>query len=235
MIAPRPEPPKQKVTLERVYVWQVPVRVTHWVLFFSIVVLSATGYYMGRPYIDVPGAAKDHFVMGTMIAVHNYAAVFFTLAVIARLYWFFVGNRYARLSEFIPVSKQRLRSLWESFLYYSFIRHDPTHYAVHNALAGAIYAMLFVVYILLIVTGVVLYAVDTTIGAPIRVFEYLAPLLGGLPMTRLLHHLGMWIILIFAVVHIYTVLLSSLIEHVGTFDSIFSGYKFMPVRKADKP
>jgi Ni,Fe-hydrogenase I cytochrome b subunit len=37
----------------------------------------------------------------------------------------------------------------------------------------------------------------------------------------------------FAVVHVYFVLLSSVIEHIGTFDSIFSGYKFLPERKAD--
>ena len=32
------------VDLERVYVWEMPVRLTHWVLFFSILILSATGY-----------------------------------------------------------------------------------------------------------------------------------------------------------------------------------------------
>ena len=228
------ESPTQKVTLERVYVWEVPVRLTHWVLFFSILVLSATGYYIGHPYIDVSGPAKEHFVMGTMIVIHIYAAIFFTVAVVARLYWFFAGNRYARLSEFIPVSRRRLRSLWKTFLYYSFIRNEPMHYPGHNALAAGSYAMIFAVYLVMIVTGLVLYAVNTTIGAPIRIFEYLAPMLGGLPIVRLLHHLGMWIILIFAVVHIYFVLLSSLVEHVGTFDSIFSGYKFMPMRKADK-
>ena len=41
----------------------------------------------------------------------------------------------------------------------------------------------------------------------------------------------MWFVLIFAVVHIYFVFLSSVIEHIGTFDSIFSGYKFMPSEK----
>ncbi len=228
------QPPARKVTLQRVYVWEVPVRVTHWVLFFSILVLSATGYYIGHPYIDVSGPAKEHFVMGTMIVVHIYAAIFFTIAVVARLYWFFWANRYARLSEYIPVTMRRLRSLWRTFLYYSFISNEPTHYPGHNALAAGSYIMIFAVYLVMIVTGLVLYAVNTTIGAPIRIFEYLAPLLGGLPMARLLHHVGMWIILIFAVVHIYFVLLSSLIEHVGTFDSIFSGYKFMPTRKVDK-
>ena len=51
-------------------------------------------------------------------------------------------------------------------------------------------------------------------------------------MARLIHHVGMWVMLIFAVVHVYFVLLSSVIEHIGTFDSIFSGYKFLPRAKS---
>jgi Ni,Fe-hydrogenase I cytochrome b subunit len=43
----------------------------------------------------------------------------------------------------------------------------------------------------------------------------------------------MWIILIFVIVHIYFVFLSSVIERTGTFDSIFSGYKFISDRKGD--
>ena len=124
------------VTLERVYVWELPVRLTHWVLFFSILVLSATGYYIGNPFVSVPGAAKDHFVMGTVRTVHFYAAIVFALAVLVRIYWLFAGNDYARLTEFIPLSLRRLRSLWKTFLYYSFIRHDPDDYAGHNGLAG---------------------------------------------------------------------------------------------------
>jgi Ni/Fe-hydrogenase 1 B-type cytochrome subunit len=60
------------------------------------------------------------------------------------------------------------------------------------------------------------------------------PLFGGLQMARLIHHVGMWIILIFVVVHVYFVFLSSVIEHIGTFDSIFSGYKFVPEEEAEK-
>ncbi len=226
--------PQRKVVLERVYVWQLPVRLTHWLLFFSILILSATGYYIGHPFIAVPGPAKNHFVMGTIRAVHSYTAIVFMLAVLVRLYWLLAGNAYARLSEFVPLSARRWRSLWRTLLYYSFIRHDPDDYAGHNALAASTYLMIFAVYVLMIATGLTLYAVNAAVGSPLRVFDLLAPLFGGLQIARLIHHVGMWIILIFAVMHIYFVLLSSIIEHIGTFDSIFSGYKFMPVRKADR-
>jgi Ni/Fe-hydrogenase 1 B-type cytochrome subunit len=50
--------------LTRVYVWQVPVRVTHWLIALSIIVLSVTGFYIGRPFLTVPGPAGRWFVMG---------------------------------------------------------------------------------------------------------------------------------------------------------------------------
>jgi Ni/Fe-hydrogenase 1 B-type cytochrome subunit len=60
----------------------------------------------------------------------------------------------------------------------------------------------------------------------------LIPLFDGLQMARLIHHVSMWIVLIFAVMHIYFVVLASLAERIGTFDSIVSGYKFLSKRKA---
>ena len=227
------EAPKRKVILERVYVWELPVRLTHWLLFFSILILSATGYYIGHPFISVPGPAKDHFVMGTVRAIHLYTAIVFTLAVLARIYWLFAGNRYARISEFIPLSLRRWRSLWRTFLYYSFIRHDPDDYAGHNALAAATYLLIFAIYLLMIATGLALYTVDASASSPFQVFDFLVPIFGGLQVARLIHHVGMWVVLIFAVIHVYFVFLSSIIEHIGTFDSIFSGYKFMPEREAE--
>ena len=74
-------------------------RLTHWLIFFSILVLSATGYYIGHPFIIVSGVATERFVMGAMRAVHMYAAIIFILAMLVRFYWLFVGNSYARLTE----------------------------------------------------------------------------------------------------------------------------------------
>ncbi len=223
---------KKKVVLERVYVWQLPVRLAHWVIFFSIIILSATGYYMGNPFISVSGAARDHFVMGTVRTVHMYTAIVFTLTVLVRIYWLFAGNRYARLAEFFPISARRLRSLRDTFLYYSFARHHPDEYAGHNALAGASYLLIFVIYLIMIATGLALYSVYAPFDSVFRWFEHLAPVFYGLQTAKLVHHIGMWIVLIFAVVHVYFVFLSSIIEHIGTFDSIFSGYKFLPKRKS---
>jgi Ni/Fe-hydrogenase 1 B-type cytochrome subunit len=72
-----------------------------------------------------------------------------------------------------------------------------------------------------------------SVGSPFQVFDFLVPLFDGLQMARLIHHVLMWVVLIFAVLHIYCVFLWSLIKHYGEIDSIFTGYKFFRKREAD--
>lgn len=214
-----------RVNLRRVYVWELPVRLVHWLLFFSIITLAGTGYYIGDPF------ASGQLLMATVRAVHLYASIVFTLCVLVRVYWAFAGNRYARWSDFIPVSRERLRSLWTSVKFYSFLGREPDEYVGHNGLAGLTYAFIFGVYFVMIATGLALYTVDAPVGSPMQVFAFLIPIFGGLQMAHLIHHIGMWVILIFFVAHLYFVILSSTVEHVGIFGSILSGFKYMPRRR----
>jgi hypothetical protein len=101
--------PPARRDLVRVYVWQLPVRITHWLIAGSILVLSVTGFYIGTPFIIVSGPAGQHFVMGTIKVIHYYAAIVFTLAVGVRLLWMFMGNKYSRWDKFLPVRERRLR------------------------------------------------------------------------------------------------------------------------------
>jgi Ni/Fe-hydrogenase 1 B-type cytochrome subunit len=208
-----------------IYVWELPVRVTHWLIFFSILVLAPTGYYLGHPFIEVSGRARDHFVMGTVRVVHLYAAIVFTLAVFLRIYWMFAGNRYARLGQFVPVSSERRRSLREAVRFYALLRRDPLPYPGHSALAGAAYGLVFLVYLLMIATGLTLYTVYAPVDSPFQFFGCLIPVFGGLQIARLLHHIGMWLLLIFVIHHVYSVILFSISERSAIFDSMVSGYK----------
>jgi Ni/Fe-hydrogenase 1 B-type cytochrome subunit len=215
-----------RVSLERVYIWELPVRLVHWLLFFSILTLAATGYYIGHPFISAPGAASQHFIMGTMRSVHLYASVVFTLAALVRVYWAFAGNAYARWSELIPVSRQRWRSFKQALLFYTFLSRESVDYLGHNALAGLTYAGIFAVYFVMIATGFALYTVYASPSSPMQLFGFLIPLFDGLQVARLIHHIGMWVILVFMVAHVYFPVLYSIVERNGVFDSIFSGYKF---------
>lgn len=213
------------VRLERLYIWELPVRLVHWVLFFSILILAATGYYIGHPFFS------GVLVMAKIRTVHLATSIAFTLAVLVRVYWAFAGNRYARWSELIPVTRRRLRSLLKSTLFYSFLRREPEDYPGHNGLAGLTYAFLFGVYFVMITTGLAMYTVDAGPGSPMHVFAFLIPIFGGLQVAHLIHHIGMWVILIFIVAHVYFVVLYSTVERMGIFDSIFSGFKFVPRKR----
>jgi Ni/Fe-hydrogenase 1 B-type cytochrome subunit len=214
------------VSLERVYIWELPVRLMHWLLFFSILTLAGTGYYIGHPFISAPGPASAHFIMGTMRSIHLYASVVFTLAALVRVYWAFAGNRYARWSELVPVSRERWRSFKQALLFYTFLSRESVDYLGHNALAGLTYAGIFGVYFVMIATGFALYTVYASPSSPMQLFGFLIPLFNGLQIARLIHHIGMWVILVFMVAHVYFPVLYSIVERNGVFDSIFSGYKF---------
>jgi Ni/Fe-hydrogenase 1 B-type cytochrome subunit len=213
---------------EPVYVYELPVRITHWLVFFSVVVLAATGFYIGHPFIAVAGRARDHFVMGTIRVIHLYTAMVFALAVLVRIYWMFVGNRYARWDQFIPVSRARWRNTWETIRFFSYVRRDPMPYPGQTGTAGLAYGAVFLVQLVMIASGLTLYTVYAPPNSVFQVFRFLIPVFGGLQIARLIHHIGMWLLLIFIVLHVYLVVLFSVTER-SAVDSIVSGYKEVEV------
>jgi Ni/Fe-hydrogenase 1 B-type cytochrome subunit len=227
---PAPAARRRDEDLTRVYVWEAPVRLTHWLIALSIVVLSVTGIYIGRPFLIVPGEARFRFVMGTMKVVHFYAAIVFTLSVFSRVLWMFLGNWYASWKSFIPATARRRRGLLTTFEFYVFALRKPPGFIAHNPLAGMAYVAVFVLYFVMIGTGLGLYAVDAHVESPFRLFSFLVPLFGGAQSARWIHHVVMWLLLGFSVHHVYSGLLMSQIEQNATIESIFSGYKFIDRR-----
>lgn len=224
VITPREE--DQEVVPVRV--WDRVVRATHWLIVLSIVVLSATGFEIGHPVLSVPGAAGEHFVTGMVRVVHFYAAIVFTLAVLARIAWMFVGKKHAGWREYIPVQRERRAALLPMLAFYLFLRRKPTLVVGHNPLASASYCVVFLLYLLMIVTGLGLYAVDAGAASPVAWARDLLPIFAGIGGARWLHHVTMWLLLGFAIHHVYSALLTSMVERNGTMESIFSGTKWLP-------
>ncbi len=221
--------------LVRVYVWEWPVRITHWLIAGSIIVLAATGIYIGRPLIISTGPAGSRFLMGTFKVVHSYAAIVFTLAVLSRVLWMFVGNSYARWDNFIPVRRQRRRGFLRTLEFYLFLLRKPPGYVGHNPLAGMTYVLVFLLYFVMIGTGFSMYSASARMGSPMRAFQFLIPLFGGLATARWIHHVVMWLLLGFAVHHVYSSVLMSQVEANATVESIVSGYKFVPRQDVTEP
>jgi Ni/Fe-hydrogenase 1 B-type cytochrome subunit len=213
--------------VESVYVWEWPVRLSHWLVVLSIIVLSVTGVYIGNPFFTAQGEATRHFIMGSMKAVHFAAAMVFLVSVLARIAWMFAGNPYARWHQFIPTTKQRLKKIWETFAFYVFIHRDSPAFVGHNPLAGTIYTVVFMLYFVMITTGLAMASANAHIGSILESFQFMISWFGGLQMARFIHHVGMWLILAFAAHHVWSAFLVATVERSGLIDSIFTGYKVL--------
>jgi Ni/Fe-hydrogenase 1 B-type cytochrome subunit len=224
-----------KSDIARVYVWELPVRISHWLIAGSIGVLSLTGLYIAHPFALGATEARVTFTMGWVRAIHFYTAIVFATAVTMRLVWMFSGNRYARWDNFVPVTAERRRGIWPTLQFYMFRRRTPPPAVGHNPVAGATYVLVFGLYFLEILTGLVLYAPYAGTGTFFGSFIALEPFMGGLQMARWIHHVGMWLLLGFAVHHVYSALLMTIVERTGTMESIFSGYKFVPRGSVEAP
>jgi Ni/Fe-hydrogenase 1 B-type cytochrome subunit len=215
------ERPNERI---RLYVWQVPVRATHWVTATCIVVLALTGGYIADPFLIPPGGN----VMSTVRMTHILAAFAFLLSGLLRTYWLLAGNRFSRWSAFIPTSRYQATELFRQAGFYGFIRREIPKVLGHNQLAATAYLALFALLLVETITG---FALDGLTGAEpgATLFAWLRELAG--PQTlRLVHHLSMWAILAIALFHVYSCVLVDHIEHNGLVSSIVSGYKF-PTRE----
>jgi Ni/Fe-hydrogenase 1 B-type cytochrome subunit len=223
-----------RAKLERVYVWEVPVRLCHWLLVGSIAVLAVTGIYIGNPFLSAPGEATRHFVMGTVKSIHFVAGLVFALAVFFRLLWMLGGNPYAQWHQFLPVTIHRLKGIWSTFRYYAFLSREPPAFIGHNPLAGAVYVVVFLLCIGMIATGLALASAGAHVDSLLASFQFLIPWCGGLQMARFVHHVGMWLLLGFAAHHVWSAFLIGTVEKNSLMDSIFTGYKLLPPRIAGR-
>ncbi len=211
------------------YVWEVPVRVTHWVNFLAIVILSVTGYYIGAP--KTLALDPSRFVMGWVRFIHFVAAYAFAISVLSRIYWAFVGNRYSSWRAYIPwlTSKGRQKML-ETFRYYTFMTRKVPHVTGHNALAGATYSLVFVIFLVQVATGFALYVEHAPASVMHKLTGWLFLLFSNQGL-RLTHHLLMWLLIAFAIHHVYSAWLMDVKERGGVMSGIFGGYKSVPEKE----
>ena len=210
------------------YVWELPVRITHWVIFLSIVVLTFTGYYLYDPFIIARG--NRVFLMGTMRFVHEVAGFVFIAAFLVRAYWFFMGNKWARWRQFLPIGRRRWNEFWSQLGYYLFLRRKPPFVIGHNPLAGATYTVIYFLILVEILTGLALY--NHILGSKwLGFFIDWLPWLISIRYLRAIHFFIMLALWAFFIHHVYSAVLIGLEERSGLVGSIFSGYKFFPERK----
>ena len=207
---------------KRVYVWEFPVRLTHWLNVFAIVTMGITGYYIGHPFIT---AYEDsQFIMGWMRFIHFSAAFIFTVSIAVRIYWSFEGNAYATWRAFFPFTREDSTRMVQQVLFYSFLTDKPRFVVGHNPLAGFYYLLMMAMFLIEVLTGFALYSLYNPGGFLNSMLGWVFSLF-NLQTVRLIHHLTMWLLLYFIMLHIYISIYLDRVEKSGLVGSIITGYK----------
>jgi Ni/Fe-hydrogenase 1 B-type cytochrome subunit len=214
--------------MREVHVWELPVRLYHWVNALCITGLCITGYIIGNPPALMNGTeAYFNYWFGTIRFIHFLSAFLFFFNFLFRIYWGFAGNEFAKWTNFIPLK----RSQWKEIM--DVIKVDilqVTHKKIdsigHNSLASVIYFITFLIFLLQCLTGFGMYSAMSNSFLP-KLFAWIVPLLGGDIHARQLHHILMWAFILFAIVHVYLVFYHDYIERRGITSSMIGGWKFI--------
>jgi len=213
------------------YVWEAPVRIWHWVMALAMVVLCVTGYFIGTPLPSVPGEASDSYLMGYIRFTHFAAAYVFTVMLLMRAYWAIVGNKFAREMFLVPLYVFQ-PAWWRSFFrvlgHYLFIRRQNDWHYGHNQLAmAAMFGMYLLGSVFMVVTGFALYGEGTGMGTwQYSLFtSWVMPLMGQSQAVHTWHHLGMWYLVWFTIVHLYFVIREDITSGLTVVSSMISGWR----------
>jgi Ni/Fe-hydrogenase b-type cytochrome subunit len=212
-----------------VYLWGWPLRAMHWLAAISIVVLAATGFFIGRPYFVLAGDTADHFVMGWIRFIHFLSAAVLVATVIVRVYWLFAGNKFERWTALFPVWPKDWVNMFRQVKYYLMIRPEKApHYLGHNPLQQLSYTGIYLLALFEIVTGFAMYGQSNPGGLFYTAFGWVVPLFGGMQVVRFAHHVVTWIFLAFIPIHVYLATRADVLERAGSISSIITGGRFVP-------
>ncbi|MBC8237001.1 MAG: Ni/Fe-hydrogenase, b-type cytochrome subunit [Helicobacteraceae bacterium] len=205
------------------YRWQ------HWIRAFSIIFLIATGFYLAVPVIT-PTVTNEptNFMYALFRTWHIIIGFVFIAAILLKSYLFIFAKKHenerAALWDVInPI-------VWVKQIgFYLLISKHPKLRGVYNPMQFLSYTLFYVMAFGLIITGLILFVhvyhegLGGFLYEPMRSIEVM---LGGLAFVRELHHILMWGVILFIVIHIYIAVYNAVFIKEGTIDAIISGIKW---------
>jgi Ni/Fe-hydrogenase 1 B-type cytochrome subunit len=218
----------QARSFKSVYVYQAPIRIWHWVNALAFCVLAVTGWLIASPLPSPGGEASSHHMMGTLRYLHFSAGYIMAFGLLGRIYWAFVGNQFARELFWLPLFQLPYwKDLWSMLKWYAFASQSPHQYMGHNPLARLIMFSLFLCpTVLMVLTGFAMYAegqgADTWFDG---LFGWVTPLFGSSQDVHTWHHLGLWGLICFVIIHTYAATREEILGRSSMLSTMVSGWR----------
>lgn len=220
-----------------VYVWELPVRIIHWLDALCVTTLFFTGLYIGTPLLHPMGEATENFVLGGVRYLHFLTAFVFLAIWIFRIYWFFAGNEYAK----------NIFRFWSPAAWRSVGRHAKGILTAtpvmgkempgSDQLARMAHGLVFTACMLMILTGFTMYGEFNPTSPIYRLTRWVYALFGTGRPIAVLHHVVTWFFPIWLVAHLYQVFRTDDLTGQGLISAMFTGYyhvKDEPEEEAQK-
>ncbi|AMA60250.1 Ni/Fe-hydrogenase, b-type cytochrome subunit [Bradyrhizobium sp. CCGE-LA001] len=189
-----------------VYVYEMPVRLWHWINAAATVVLALTGYFIGSAVPTMPGEASDKFLFGYIRFAHFSAGYVLSVGFLLRIYWAIMGNSYAKEIFCVPIWRRGfLDELWQAIRWYAFLSARSKKTVGHNPAAQLMmFSMFTLTTAFMIATGFALYAQGSGGESwQFSLFGWVFAILPNSQDVHTSHHLGLWVIVTFVLIHIY--------------------------------
>ena len=224
----RPSVKNSPTDFRYVHVWDWQLRVLHWLWVLLIVALAVTGIFISEGWVVWYGDLANGFGFGWVRLVHYIAGWFLAVVLILRAARSFFGsNRYQRWSALVPLSFHSLKDTFETGRNYLFMRSwKSPRYIGHNPLQQWTYTAILLLLAAMVVTGFSIYAMYEPQQWFFRWFMWLNRLIGN-ANVRLIHTVGMWLLLLFLPAHIYLSILADNVDREGAITSIISGGRWV--------
>lgn len=218
-----------EIPASKIYVYEAPVRLWHWVNAACIVVLVITGYLIGKPLPSVTGEASFHFGFGNIRMIHFAAGQILAVALIYRIVWAFLGNHHAHQLFLPPLwSGKWWRHVWQEARWYMFLEKVPKVYVGHNPLAQLSMYFLFLLPLLnLVATGFALYGEGEGIETLwYRSFSWVFAVYGDSFMVHTVHRISMWVLVWFSLIHMYLAIREDIMSRQSVVSTMISGWRY---------
>ncbi len=125
-------------TQELIKVWDLPLRIFHWLL--------------------VAGFFVAYLTEDELLTVHVWAGYLVAGLLVFRLLWGFVGNQYARFSTFLCSPAQSVAYVKD------LVALKTKRYIGHNPAGAAMIVLLLVSLLMTVITGFAVYGADQAAG-----------------------------------------------------------------------
>ena len=220
----------------RINIWSATLRFQHWANMALIVIMSMSGYYIMNPFFG-PAAETGPdvgYLMGWVRLIHYVSAYLWLGLGFSRLVLSFTAkDRQLRWRSLWPLnSREDVKGLWGTIQYYLFLKKEGPLYLAHNPLQQFAYTGIYVMCLIQMLSGIVLYGLYNQTDWFWVIVAYPMHWM-GVSTIRMIHALIMFVLWSFVIVHVYLATRADALERHGGVSSMVNGGVWL--RRGSKP